>query len=189
MTGTTAQLASILRESAVLYPILRKLPQLSLPNCYVCAGCIAQTVWNRRFGFSPEYGIDDIDIIYYDIGDMTKEGETETEARVRTVFPGLPHRLDVKNEARVHLWYEQKFGYSIRPYVSTEDAILSFPTTATAVGARWTPSGLHIYAPYGLDDLLDGIIRPNKAQVTQAIYRQKADKWLAKWPSLQIMSW
>src|ERR1700730_3374080 len=38
--------------------------------------------------------------------------------------------------ARVHLWYEDRFGYALKPYLSSADAIATFPTTATAVGVR-----------------------------------------------------
>jgi hypothetical protein len=43
--------------------------------------------------------------------------------------------IDVKNEARVHLWYKSHFGYDIPPYHSVEEAMDSWPTTATAVGS------------------------------------------------------
>lgn len=189
MIKSAPELAAILRESQTLYPAIRAASKLMLPACYVCAGCVTQTVWNARFGYPAEYGIDDIDLIYYDKDDMTEAGEARRAEMAQGQLGDLPFRLDVKNEARVHLWYERKFGYPIAPYPSTEAAIRSFPTTATAVGVRHTPSGLHIYAPFGLEDLLDGIVRPNKAQITEAIYRQKADKWLSKWPDLTVIPW
>jgi hypothetical protein len=98
-------------------------------------------------------------------------------------------RIDVKNEARVHLWYEAKFGYAIRPYASVADAITTFPTTATAVGLRPGPEGLAVFAPYGLADLLGLIVRPNKRQITRSIYEAKVTRWTSVWPGLKVVPW
>jgi hypothetical protein len=89
----------------------------------------------------------------------------------------------------VHLWYAEKFGNALAPYVSTEDAITTFPTTATAVGVQPRAGGLHVFAPYGLSDLLGLIVRPNKKQITQAIYDAKVKKWQAKWSGLRVVPW
>jgi hypothetical protein len=109
--------------------------------------------------------------------------------RGSVLFADLGLWIDVKNEARVHLWYAEKFGNVLTPYVSTSDAITTFPTTATAVGVQPRADGLHVFAPYGLSDLLGLIVRPNKKQITQAIYDAKVKKWQAKWPDLRVVAW
>ena len=98
-------------------------------------------------------------------------------------------KLDVKNEARVHLWYEEKFGYPIPPYQSTAAAIATFPTTATAIGVRRYGAQFECCAPFGLDDLFDLIVRPNKVQITPAIYDAKVARWRAEWPQLTFLTW
>ena len=70
-----------------------------------------------------------------------------------------------------------------------EEAIASWPTTATAVGVRLEDGKPIIYAPFGLDDLFDEVIRPNKIAVKESVYRAKCEKWKAKWPSLTIIPW
>jgi uncharacterized protein len=72
----------------------------------------------------------------FDEQDLSFEAEASHERRLRGLFQHLPIKLDVKNEARVHLWYEDRFGPAIKPYSSSADAIATFPTTATAVGVR-----------------------------------------------------
>ncbi len=109
--------------------------------------------------------------------------------RLRTLFADLGLWVDVKNEARVHLWYAEKFGTAQAPYVSAEDAITTFPTTATAIGVQPRADGLHVFAPYGLSDLLGLIVRPNKKQITRSIYEAKVEKWLARWPGLRVVDW
>ncbi len=89
------------------------------------------------------------------------EAEDSHERRLRDLFRRLPLKLDVKNEARVHLWYQDRFGYPIRPYLSSVDAIASFPTTATAVGVRRQRGKFECCAPFELGDLFGLVVRPN----------------------------
>jgi hypothetical protein len=88
-----------------------------------------------------DYGIGDIDIVYYDSKDLSGEKEEYIERKIMSLLGDLPFKVDVKNEARVHLWYEKKFGYRIEPYQSLEDAINSWPTTATSLGVRRENNG------------------------------------------------
>jgi len=89
----------------------------------------------------------------------------------------------------VHLWYKEHFGYDIKPYISVENAINTWPTTSTSIGIRIETQNLKIYAPFGLNDLFGMIIRVNKAQITEEIYNQKVNKWIKKWPTLKIIPW
>jgi hypothetical protein len=153
------------------------------------AGAIVQTVWNDFFDYEPNYGVKDVDLVYFDGSDLTQEAEANHEARIRQLFSSKGITIDVKNEARVHLWYARKFGAEIAPYTSTWHAITTFPTTATAIGVQPAGSGLLISAPFGLADLLGAIVRPNKVQITEAIYAAKVMRWRACWPGLTIVDW
>lgn len=101
----------------------------------------------------------------------------------------MPVRLDVKNEARVHVWYEQAFGYGISPYTSVEQAKTTFPTTATAVAIRKRGDDYEVFAPFGPDDLLNLVVRANKRQITREIYENKIRRWRKTWPRLKILDW
>jgi len=39
------------------------------------------------------------------------------------VFAGLPAPVQIRNQARVHLWYGPKFGLPCPPHASTEAAM------------------------------------------------------------------
>jgi uncharacterized protein len=183
------QLQTVLRRNPLMARVLDGWGQIGLPDCWLVAGALAQTVWNDVLGFPPTHGISDIDLVYFDAEDLSAEGETRQAARIRALFSELGVWVDVKNEARVHLWYATKFGEIIAPYVSTEDAITTFPTTATAVGVQPRATGLQVFSPYGLSDLLGLIVRPNKKQITRPIYDAKVKKWLARWPDLRVVPW
>ena len=183
------RLFEILMESPALREILTKSQSLGLRDYYVGAGAICQTVWNSQGGLSPLHGISDVDFVYFDDSDLSWEAEDAVVRRVDARFSHLPLRLDVKNQARVHLWYKSRFGADITPYPSLERAIDTWPTTATAVGARMEGDAFVVYAPFGLEDLFNRTIRANKAQITPEIYRAKCEKWLVRWPTLNVIEW
>jgi hypothetical protein len=184
-----AELQAVLLRSPIVASIVDRWSEIRLPDCWLVAGCLAQTVWNDAFGLPATHGISDIDLVYFDAGDLSEEAEANHAARLRALFADLGLWLDVKNEARVHLWYAAKFGSALAPYVSTEDAITTFPTTATAVGVQPRTNGLRVFAPCGLSDLLGLIVRPNKKKITRPTYDAKVKKWLARWPDLLVVPW
>ncbi|WP_322096616.1 nucleotidyltransferase family protein [Pelagibius sp.] len=178
-----------LAASPLLSPILASWEHIDLPDCWLVAGVLVQTVWNRAHGFDVAFGISDIDLVYHDADDLSEESEAGHSRRINSLFAGLGLPFDVKNEARVHLWYAAKFGDPIAPYVSAEAAIATFPTTAGAIGIRPSAEGLELCAPFGLDDLLGLVVRPNKRQITQPIYEAKVARWRRLWPRLTILPW
>jgi hypothetical protein len=182
-------LEGIVLASPVLGPILREWSAISLPDCWLVAGAVVQTVWNDAFGFPPEHGLKDVDLVYFDDSDVSEIAEVRHAERIRRLFGGCPAAIDVKNEARVHLWYAEKFGREIAPYRSAVDAIATFPTIATAVGIRPGSSGLCVAAPYGLADLFGRVVRPNKVLISRAVYKGKLARWRPLWPGLTVIEW
>ena len=55
-----ANLETIVRKNSVLEDVLIKLPGLGLPDCYVGAGCVAQSVWNYLSNRDFLSGINDM---------------------------------------------------------------------------------------------------------------------------------
>ena len=178
-----------IRSSPVLGPVLDRWAEVRLPGGWLAAGAVAQTVWNARLGYSLDHGIRDVDIVYFDAENLAAESEQAEEQRIRSLFADLPVPFDVVNEARVHLWYEARFGYAIAPYRSAEDAIATFPTTATAIGVRPADGRFEISAPFGLTDLCRLVVRPNKTQIDVQIYEAKLSRWRSHWPALDFRPW
>ena len=101
-----------------------------------------------------------------------EEREDRVTREARELVADLHIELDVTNEARVHIWYPARFAYSIQPYQSTEDAIGTWPTTATAIGVRQSGRQLEVWAPFGTDDLFNPVVRPNRVgQDRQRLFR------------------
>ena len=185
----TDRLINILLQSDLISDAFERATQLNLPNWYIGAGCIAQSVWNHFHGYSLESFIGDVDLVYFEPTDLSFEAEDAVIQQAAKYFGGFSLPVDIKNQARVHLWYEEKFGYKISPYKSVEQAIDTWPTTSTTVALRPSGSTYAVYAPYGLDDLFSLTIRPNKVQVTKEIYQAKCQKWGKCWPKLKFEPW
>jgi|SRR5208282_741180 len=161
--GLLDDLEVALGRNRWLGEILERFQEIALPDSWLVTGSIAQTIWNLGCGQPAELGLKDVDLIYFDDQDLSFDAEASHERRLRDLFRCLPIKLDVKNEARVHLCYE-RFGYAIEPYLSSADAIATFPTTATAIGVRRIRGKLECCAPLGLDDLFGLVVRPNKGR-------------------------
>ncbi len=184
------QLIEALRTNRSIQLVLERTEKLRIPNWYLGSGSIAQTVWNVEHGFDPEHGIRDYDLLYYDARDLSYEAEDVVIQKGKELFEDIAIPVEIRNEARVHLWFEEHFGYPIEPYISIENAIGTFPTTATSVGITKKPGGtIEVYAPFGLDDIFNMVVRPNKIQSTEKRYRDKVGGWAAIWPKLTVVPW
>jgi hypothetical protein len=184
------RLEDILMSSEMIHTTVKRASRLGIDNYYIGAGCVTQTVWNYLSDYPLDYGIKDIDFVYYDNINMDYPSENKIITQVKQQYSDLKIEIDVKNQARVHLWYKEHFGYCIEPYQSLEAAINTWPTTATAIGIRMESNNeLEVYAPFGLNDLFGKIVRANKAQITKEIFETKVSKWLSKWPDITVIPW
>ena len=93
--------------------LLERLPFLGLPDAWLVAGCLFQTVWNLRSGLAPTAHIKDYDLFYFDASDLSEAAEQAVQDRATALFADLPITVEAKNQARVHLWYERWFGFRI----------------------------------------------------------------------------
>ena len=182
-------LEKVLAQNKIVSKILELAPKLEMPNWYLGAGCIAQTVWNFEHGFDLTNGVKDCDLVYY-LPDISSEAQDAYIQRGKEIFKDIPLPVEIVNEARVHLWYEEEFGRKINPYKSSEEAINEWPTTATGIGVRYDENGRFVvYAPYGLNDLFGLILRPNKLKITEKIYLAKVERWTKIWHNLKVIPW
>lgn len=183
-------LKSVLSRNEVLLEVLHRTAALDLPGWYVTAGCLFQTVWNVVTDRRPTSGIKDYDVFYFDRRDLSWEAEDAVIKTADEAFAGLPVEVEVRNEARVHLWYEQKFGVACAPYTSTEAAIDSFAATTCCLGVRLEQGGRwRVYAPHGLSDVFDLVVRPNPVLAPQEVYETKTARWRRQWPELTVLDW
>jgi hypothetical protein len=179
-----------LRYNRTLTEVLARAAVMALPGWYLVAGCLYQTVWNVATGQPPEAGILDYDLAYFDGSDLSWEAEDVVIRAGQEVFAGLPAPVQIRNQARVHLWYEQKFGLPCPPHESTEAAIDTFEATTACLGVRAELHGRwRIYAPHGLADVFNLVVRPNPVLAPGDVYQAKTSRWQRQWPGLTVLPW
>jgi len=179
-------LAAALRNHANQI-IIDELDRLALPDAWLVAGCLGQTVWNVLTGRAVDHGINDYDVFYFD-PDTSWEAEN---AVIRRLKDRLGHRgiaVEARNQARVHLWYPDKHGLPYPALLRSTDGIDRFLTTNTQFGIRRTRDGHQVYAPHGFDDVAALIVRPNRTpNFSAANYAAKATRWKALWPEIKVL--
>jgi hypothetical protein len=183
-----AQFAEIVRTTPWLMAALHAARDVDAPDWLIGAGALRNAVWDRLHGFAEPTALADVDLGFYDADDLTPARDEEVQRALGARLPGVPWQA--KNQAAVHLWYEEKFGYAVEPLTSTADAVATFPETAAAVAVRLhADDRLEVVAPCGLDDLLGLVHRHNPRRASVEIYeRRLATKRVAeRWPRVTIV--
>ena len=175
------------RRNPVNEAIIDELFRLALPDAWLVSACLVQTVWNGLSGRACDYGIADYDIFYFD-PDTSWQAEDAVIRRLQDRLAHLGKRIEVRNQARVHLWYPEKHGLPYPALTCSTEGIDRFPTRTTQVGIRRRPTGHDVYAPNGFAAIEQFIVRPNPGPNFSATgYAAKAARWKRLWPELTIL--
>src|SRR5687768_2181895 len=162
---------------------LRAARTLQLPDWCIAAGFVRNRVWDHLHGISPSRAPADIDVLYFDASNMSKEAEFALEARLGALLPSLPWQ--VRNQARMHVWK------GLPPHKSTSDSMLYWLETVTAVGVRLEDDDrLTVIAPLGTDDLLNLRCRPTdfgRTRRDEYENRMATKRWRELWPRVRFL--
>ena len=183
-----AELEAVIRADRDLVGVLGLLRRLALPQGWLVAGAIYQSVWNLLCGLPRGTGIRDYDVMYFDDADLSYEAEDAVIREVARESAGLAAPIEIRNQARVHLWYEGRFNAPYPRLVSAAQALGLYASTTHAVAARLeADDGIVILAPFGLDDIFDMVLRPNPASPAPLAHAEKARRAKAVWPRLRVL--
>jgi uncharacterized protein len=167
--------------------ILERLPALALNDVWIVSGSLFQAVWNALTGRPPQHGIKDYDVFYFD-PDTSWDAEDRVIRRCADVFADLGVMVEIRNQARVHLWYRDKFGADYPALTRSTDGIDGFLARNSMVGLGPAAAGIDAYAPHGFDDLKAMLVRPNRVPNFQPHrYLAKAERWKAQWPEITVL--
>jgi uncharacterized protein len=98
----------------------------------------------------------------------------------------LRSMVEVRNQARVHIWFEAKFGEVYGPLSSTAEALERFASATFAVGVRLeSDDRFQIEAPFGLADLFALRLRLNPRRSTVGFARISAEVQ-RRWPEVVV---
>jgi hypothetical protein len=185
-----AALETIIRGSPLLMEVLEGLRDDGLPDHLLVAGAIYNLVWNRLTGRPDLTGINDIDVFYFDGGDLSYDAEDVVIRRLAARFAHLPLPVQVRNQARVHLWFPQKFGVPFTPLGSSAEMMGRYASRTHAVGARLERDcEMTIIAPFGLDDIFSFRITPNRVLMNKPAHDAKGARAKSVWPELTVVPW
>lgn len=188
MPNYESQLTEIIKNSPTIMTILKTCRDAGLPDWRLVSGAIYGSVFNHISDKEPDYGIKDYDIAYYDT-DNSYEAE---DVWIKKIDAALPETLrpfvEVRNQARVHLWFEKKFGAPYPPLKNTDESLERYLCYAHAVAIRLEKDDtISIAAPFGLDDVFNMVMRPNpnRGQTENRLAKSLSIK--ERWPEVTII--
>ena len=182
-----AALKTIIRNQPNLMPALETLRAANLPDQWLVSGAIYCNVWNHLTGRPADHGVKDYDVFYFD-PDTSYEAEDRIIKRLTPLFPANPP-FEIRNQARVPLWYRSKFGRDYPAVENCKQAIDRFACTTHCVGARLISDDLDIYAPFGLNEIFSFRLTPNLTLENRETHEAKAARQSALWPELTVVPW
>lgn len=182
-----SRLEEIVRDCPDLMRVLAGVRDLGLREWMVFSGAVYQRVLNRMTGRDRDYGVKDYDVGYFDAADLSYAGEDRVIRRAADAFPSpLREMVEVRNQARVHLWFEDHFGEPYTPLSGTAEALQRFASPMFAVGVTLQPDGaINIAAPFGLEDLFSLRLRPNPNRSVPQFTRV-ASGVVRRWPEVRV---
>ncbi|PZU57300.1 MAG: hypothetical protein DI552_08270 [Brevundimonas sp.] len=189
-SALTDRLVEIVRRDAGLMQVLTTVRGLDLPDWRIVSGAVYQSVWNALTGRPAGYGIKDYDLAYFDASDLSYEAEDIVIRRVAAAFDEpFRSQVEVRNQARVHLWFQDRFGEPYAPLGSTDQALDRFVAPAFAVGVRLEADDrLTVAAPFGLEDVFALTLRPNPDRPLARGWTRAIDNARARWPELTVIA-
>ncbi|WP_369137719.1 nucleotidyltransferase family protein [Modestobacter versicolor] len=189
MTADEDRFLELVLADPTVRTVLDRAPQLGVEDCWLTAGVLFQTVWNALTGRPAGTGVRDADLFFFD-PDTSWDAEDAVIRRAAELFADVGVPVEVRNEARVHLWYADHFGVPAPPFRDCRDAIDHFAAVCCCLGVRRTPAGdVEVYAPHGYADLFGLVVRPNPRLAPREVYETKTTRWQAQWPELTVLPW
>lgn len=183
-----SDLDRILRASPGVMHVLTQMRDQGLDQWRLFSGAVYQTVWNHQTGRAPGHGLRDYDIGYWDL-DTSWDAEDVIIQRIASAFEEpFKSTVEVRNQARVPIWFESHFGEPYAPLDSADQALERFVAPAFAVGVRLEPDDtLSVAAPFGLEDLFDMVLRPNPNRPRAGDWDKVVSKLTSRWPELKVI--
>lgn len=182
------RLTQLIRTTPWFISILETVRLCDPPDWLVGAGVIRNLVWDHLHQYQATTPLADVDVVFFDPQDVRPERDCAVQQQLAQRLPHV--NWEATNQAAVHLWYKDVFGFSVPPFHSSEEAVGTWPETATSVAVRLLSTDeIHIVAPCGLADLFNMVLRRNPSRVTRErfIQRLHSKQILRKWPRVQVI--
>lgn len=181
---TPDEFLDLVWQNPVNAALLDRLPEFEVfaPQAMLVAGALFGTVWNVQTGRPPTENIRDYDLFYWH-PDTSYAAEDEVIRRAEALFADLGAPIEVRNQARVHLWFNEKYGLNRPPLGSVREGVEQFLVECTCLGVD---ARGEVYAPYGLADLAAGRLRRNVLSHSPGLYAGKVADYRGRWGHLWV---
>ena len=101
----------------------------------------------------------------------------------------LPLPVQVRNQARVHLWFPDKFGTPFAALTSSAEMLGRYASKTHSVGVRLeADDAMMTVAPFGLDHISMRIV-PNTVLANKKAHEAKAARAQSVWPEITVEPW
>ena len=182
-----AFLVEAVAANSLAMTVLERAQAMGLPDHGLMAGAVYQAVWNALTGRDPAFGVNDYDLGYYDASDLGEAAEDVVIKAGEVVFGDLDAIIEIRNQARVHLWFGAKHGVTRAPLTSTTDAVAHFASHTHAVAVRLDAAGeMEVLAPFGLEQLFSLHVRPVEALADRVGWNAKCERQHKLWPEISF---
>lgn len=178
-------IAEFIQQSDFMMESLKVAESAGLPDWFIGAGFIRDTVWDIQHGFTLKYKYKDLDLGYYDKDNQSERADNSISEKLRRK---LNVNWEVVNQAYAHKYND------VPPYTSAVDGLAHWVETATCVAATLDKHGkVKVIAPWGVEDLLELKLRlaPCHKDSTQyeKIFTERivSKDWLKRWPKLKVL--
>lgn len=161
--------------------ILSDVRDLNLPDCFVGAGAIRNTVFDVLHHYKTRTKLNDVDVAYYDI----KRHDDKLLSKVLTE-KNPNYCFEVVNQAYVHEFNDRL------PAKSTSDALSYWVENVTCIGVRLEKdNSITITDPNNnaLESIFNLTVKPalkDANNLSRYKKRMKEKSWQNKWPKLTI---
>lgn len=178
----------ILQANQELLELLEIIRSFQLPDCWLCAGCIRNYIWDYLSDNKQTASLQhsDIDVVFFD-PTISYNQTLALERKIKQQYP--QYNWEIKNQCYMHI-----HSPNTNAYLSATDAIAKFPEKCTAIAARLnTNHSLELFIPYGVEDLFNFVVAPTPYFLADTnrrkLYNQRVKKknWQQTWPNLTIV--
>ena len=178
-TDFTTEFITIIENDDWMLSILETVKSLNLPDSWIGAGFVRNKIWDYKHQ-RTRTSLNDIDVIFFDESNSSKEYELTLEEKLHTIMPSV--NWSVKNQVRMSARNVHT------PYKNCYEAISYWPETATAIAVKLNSSNqIEFIAPYGLNDIFNLIVKPTpNFDLTTYRNRIVGKKWKDAWDKLVI---
>ncbi len=170
-----------LKQDAFRMHCLQVVSASRLPDAMIGAGFIRNMIWDALHHYTVASPLNDVDVVYFDKTDTSRDTEQEYEHRLAKHCPDV--NWEVRNQARMHHYHNDA------EYSDTGDGIKRWVELQTCVGVHLSGKQISWFAPYGLAENWKGEIRINPQFPRPTVYEEriKQKQWTERWPELTVI--